>query len=249
MVVVNTAKCFLRLGRLLGTLVCWVVFFFWASQAFQKFLSVPVSSSISYTNGDDGLGNLVYPAITICPTNFAEKGENAQSYLTSLFIYKNQHCQDVLPAITSFTEALLYCISNGEDQKTTTTTEDYSGGLGGLFGDYGDGVDYTSWDTELFPTIDDLLNATNLEVYDVIKSFKFGEAINDFGLSQELLQSFWIKTFDQNSGPCFTFDPLKQNISSLPSGKYSKGNFWPTQIRIRFKVSRVGTSSSLSQNF
>ena len=74
----STAKSFLRLGRFLGSLICWIVFSFWASQGVEKYLSNPVSSSISFTNGDDGLENLNYPAITICASGYI----NFLSFLT-----------------------------------------------------------------------------------------------------------------------------------------------------------------------
>ena len=91
--------------------------------------------------------------------------------MTKIFLYDDQRCHTDLKEIYDFTEPLIYCIRTEEENKPTTTTEEYSGLLGGMFGDYDGGVDYTNWAYELFPTIDELLNASNLEAHDIIKSF------------------------------------------------------------------------------
>ena len=62
-------KRFLKCCKNIGNLICWFVFIFWGMQALQKFNSNPVSSSISFTNGDDKHGNLQFPALTICLHN------------------------------------------------------------------------------------------------------------------------------------------------------------------------------------
>ena len=100
----STAKSFLRLGRFLGSLICWIVFSFWASQGVGKYLSNPVSSSISFTNGDDGLENLNYPAITICASGYIK-------YLNKILVWENQRCTSNM---FDFAGTLRYnCLSMG----------------------------------------------------------------------------------------------------------------------------------------
>ena len=201
------ARCTLRIARLLGTLVCWIVFFFWGFQAIQKFLSDPVSSSISVTNGDDGHGNLIYPAITICLRNF-------HSHLQSILLGNNQRrCSGLVVNYESFLQA---CISMGtsDSSTTTTTTTESFYGFGDWFGDDDDNY-------ELFETVEEFMNGTKVEIFDVIKTFEFGSELKvtkiDEELRKETLNRIWSLTFDKDVGPCFTFDPARHNVSFMPS--------------------------------
>ena len=129
------AKRVLKLAKILGTLVCCIVFVFWGLQAIQKFLSRPISSSISVINGDDGLSNLIFPAITICT-------ENLQVHLNAILYFGDvKRC--VYHAYNYHDYYYLaQCISSEYGSEftttsttttTTSTTEDYYGG--GLFDD------------------------------------------------------------------------------------------------------------------
>lgn len=181
----TTAKSFLRLGKFFGSLICWIVFSFWASQAVEKFLSNPVSSSISFTNGDDGLENLNYPAISICAIGFTK-------YLNKILVTENQRCQSNL---NNFADILRSnCLSMGTiDEKTTTTTEDYNG-FGNLFGD-GGGYDY--WEADEFQTVEEALNRTQVKISDMIEEFHYGKQIGvspqyDKDSQQEFWDNFWV---------------------------------------------------------
>ena len=55
--------------RILGTAVCFIVFLLWAKLAAEKLVSKPISSTITYKNGDDGKGLIEHPIVTICPAN------------------------------------------------------------------------------------------------------------------------------------------------------------------------------------
>ena len=101
--------------KVLGTLVCWSVFFFWAFQALEKFISRPVSTSISVLNGDDGMGNLVYPAITICVSNLDD-------HLDQVLFYGDvKHCS--FPG-HNYYQYLAVCTSMANDglNPSTSTT-------------------------------------------------------------------------------------------------------------------------------
>ena len=105
----------LKLGKFLGSLACWFVFFFWGFQALQKFLSRPVSSSITVINGDDGLSNLIFPAITIC-------AENLKYHLIAILRRENdKRCLSTRCSF-GYSDCLSACIEFGSRSKTTTTT-------------------------------------------------------------------------------------------------------------------------------
>ena len=224
----NIARHALKLGKFLGSLAGWFVFFFWGFQALQKFLSRPVSSSISVTNGDDGLSNLIFPAITICPRNF-------RIHLESILFYtEDKRCS--LPYAT-FYEFLSQCTSSGTSSKTTTTTTTTTTGFGDLFGGYDDEIP-----SKDFESVMEFMNVTKVEVSEMIREFQYGDEIriSISGLSEssrkEYLNSIWIPTFDAINGPCYTFDPARQNISLLASGTKVGGEIRPQEIYIQFSV-------------
>ena len=82
------AKVFVNTLRGVGTISCLLIFLIWSKmvnvvkalkvsfdlnlcilQAVEKLIKVPISSSISYKNGDDNNGKLGYPIVTFCPQN------------------------------------------------------------------------------------------------------------------------------------------------------------------------------------
>ena len=222
----KTAKCSIHFGKLIGSLVCWFVFFFWGIQALHKYLSYPIASSISFTNGDDGQGNLNFPALTICLTNYYE-------YLNRLLIHDLNYCEE--GEILSYNHALIKCLvlKPGKSSITSTTTE------GGLFGNlFGNGNDDTY---ELFSTLEEFMDVTKIEISDILEEFEIGNLIKitnnlDESYRKEYLKELWIPTFHQTLGPCFTFDPEKQNATMLSSGVDISGNYEPPTIRMEFLV-------------
>ena len=220
----ETARCTLRIARLLGSLVCWIVFFFWGFQALQKFLLDPVSSSISVTNGDDGHGNLIFPAITICLRNFA-------SHLQSILLDNDQRrCSVYVADYESFLDACISMGTSDSSTTTTTTTESFYG--------FGDWFDEDEVNYELFETVEEFMNGTRVEIFDVIETFEFGSEFkvtrNYEELRKQILKELWIPTFDKEMGPCFTFDPSRHNVSFMPiSDRFGE----PVRIVIEFSVS------------
>ena len=172
-------------------------------QALQKFYSKPVSSTISFTNGDDKHGNMQFPAITICIINFSSFFEKKlDEYCPSNWI---QNYHDIFE----------YCLEDKLETLTTTEGSTTLNLFGNTYEDYYDNY-------EKFQSVESLMNFTNIEVYDIIDTFHYGEdiqvmpnaALTD-SLRQEYLKQFWIKTYDHEYGPCFTFDPGMQNVSWL----------------------------------
>ena len=246
----RTARNALQLSKVLASFGCWFVFFYWGFQAFQKFLARPVSSSISVKNGDDGLSNLIFPALTICPENF-------HVHLATLMNpNKTQYSpfcgtQEYPYGSYDFGKSLKKCVSFGKVRPTTsttttttsTTTYNEYGGFGDWF--FGDD-DEPEIKVVRFETVEDFMNATNLEIFDIIREFKYGSEIIVSKVTysenerKERLKSLWIRTFDDSKGPCFTFDPFKQNVSLLSSSSDSVSNeVNRQQIFIEFSVRQI----------
>ena len=107
--------------------------------------------------------------------------------------------------------------------------------------------DYDNWNSELFPSVEELMKASNLDILDVIKGFSYGKGkehgygkafvIAGGGINhddkRELLESYWLKSIDKDLGPCFTFDPLRNNISTMVPG----AGLEPTSIQLYLTVS------------
>ena len=158
----KTVKRALKLAKILGTLVCWIVFAFWGIQALQKFLSRPISSSISVINGDDGLSNLIYPAITICT-------DNVHNHFHKILYYGDvQRCES--NQYVTYNEFLSGCLVGYVNEFTTTSSTTTTWGLFG-------GYDYEGETFVLFDTVEEFLNASKVEVFDWIRSFHYGEEI------------------------------------------------------------------------
>ena len=51
-------KGFIGLLKIAAIIVLLAIFGFWSLKAIQKYFSKPISSSVSYTFGDDGRGNI-----------------------------------------------------------------------------------------------------------------------------------------------------------------------------------------------
>ena len=110
-------------------------------QALQKFNSNPVSSSISFINGDDKHGNLQFPALTICLDNLAKNFEKSLE----------QNCPSHW--IQDYYQIFEYCI---EEKVEKSTTEESFSLFDNPYDDY-----YEDYDK--FATFDALMNFTNIE--------------------------------------------------------------------------------------
>ena len=62
-------KIFTNTLRILGTFSCLLVFLLWTKLAVEKLMSNPISSSITYKNGDDSKGLIEHPIVTVCPAD------------------------------------------------------------------------------------------------------------------------------------------------------------------------------------
>ena len=90
---------FIRILRLLGTLCFCAVFLYWSINAINKYIDGPISSTVSYQFGDDGNGNIEFPAISICLDSF--------KWVVLSGISKN--CSTSAANIPRLTDALRYC--------------------------------------------------------------------------------------------------------------------------------------------
>ena len=60
-------KIFINSLRFFGTISCILTFLLWSKLAIEKLVSMPISSTITYKNGDDGKGLIEHPIVTVCP--------------------------------------------------------------------------------------------------------------------------------------------------------------------------------------
>ena len=52
--------------KVFSLLTLTTVFLYWSTTAIVKFKSLPTSSTVAYRFGDDGHGNIDFPAISVC---------------------------------------------------------------------------------------------------------------------------------------------------------------------------------------
>ena len=66
-----------------------LIFLYWSITAVIRFESGLISSSVSYTYGDDGHGNYEFPAITICLDSFKWIGMSPNGMKNNCLIFEN----------------------------------------------------------------------------------------------------------------------------------------------------------------
>ena len=147
---------FIRILRLFGTLAFCTVFMYWSTNAISKYIDRPISSTVSYQFGDDGHGNIDFPAITICLDTF--------KWVVWTKMLKN--CSTNM--IYTISDALKYCTNDNTQSQTTTTTM-----CDGLFG-----CIFNEEEDENYPfkKIEDFLNASKMfDITDILSGFYFGQ--------------------------------------------------------------------------
>ena len=94
-------------------------------QAVQKYFSKPVSTTIAYRFGDDGNGNIRFPAVTICLRKYLHFSSAQPDLETcaSSFGKKNH----------AFEETLKCFRQDDPDNESTTTKESGDSGFPDLF--------------------------------------------------------------------------------------------------------------------
>ena len=194
---------FIRILRLLGTVGFCAVFMYWSINAISKYIDGPISSTVSYRFGDDGYGNIDFPAITICLDSF--------QWVVFSKILNNCSTNSIL----KFSEALKYCTNDNTQSQTTTTTW-----CGGLFG-----CTFNEEEDKIYPfkTVEDFLNASKMpDITDILSGFHFGQTglinkimVDKNVLNEEdeyrrkLLKQYWKPTLHFKRGFCYTFEPKK----------------------------------------
>ena len=56
--------------KVFSLLTLTIIFLYWSATAIVKFKSFPTSSTVAYRFGDDGHGNIDFPAISICMDSY-----------------------------------------------------------------------------------------------------------------------------------------------------------------------------------
>ena len=107
----NVFKSLILAFKVFSLLALTVIFLYWSATAIVKFKSLPTSSTVAYRFGDDGHGNIDFPAISIClETDF---------FFTSLNRLLNGIKYKCRPNVENFVESLENCTastSGGENK-------------------------------------------------------------------------------------------------------------------------------------
>lgn len=189
-----------RVARLLGTVALALTFTFWGHQAIVKFISKPISTKVYFRNGDDGLGNIQFPAVSVCLSDYAHFQRRFQAELL------DHRCHAGLAGINSFRTVTALCY--GKDVMTSTTTE--GEGFGDLFGEP---------ETTVVPFDDmhQLIEETSLNKSDMIFWYKLGREheLHWSEHKEDFIEEDWHTSIDETYGKCFTFDPKRLNISMI----------------------------------
>ena len=191
--------------------------------AISKYIDGPISSTVSYQFGDDGQGNIDFPAITIC----------FDSFKWVMWAGMSQKCSTNY--LLTFSEALRMCTNEDNSQTTTTTS------CGGMFG-----CMFNEEENKTYPfdKIKDLLEASKIfAITDILSGFYFGqEGLNGSiradkssmhdKVRLQLLTEHWKPTLHFNRGFCYTFDP-----KNLPRSFPVLYNEELLSIYLKFEVS------------
>ena len=194
-------EIFIQILKLLSTLGFCAVFMYWSFNAISKYIDGPISSTVSYRFGDDGYGNIDFPAITICLDSFE------WVYWSGM----TKNCKT--NGIGRFTDALKYCTDEFTQSQTTTTTW-----CGGLFG-----CMFYEDEEEIYPfkNIEDFLNASKVfDITDILSGFQFGQKYfknkilvdqntQTYDIYEAYLKDSWKPTLHFERGFCYTFEPKR----------------------------------------
>ena len=199
----------------------YTVFMYWSINAISKYIDRPISSKVTYMYGDDGQGNIDFPAITICLDKFD---------WVALSNRMNKNCSAGWKDLESFSGALSSCTAkntatNSSDTDNDTEYDYYSGGIFGNF-------DIPKEEEKIYPfeSIDDFLNVSKtFDIDDILNGFTFGYRkdrqgrtnyianFEKYKLTQEekiskgtkkfLLDKYWKPSIHFDHGFCYTFEP------------------------------------------
>lgn len=193
-----------RVARLLGTVALALTFTFWGHQAIVKFISKPISTKVYFRNGDDGFGNIQFPALTICLSDYRYFQRRFQQELL------DEKCYSGFNPV-QFRQVTLLCYGKHQDSTTSSTTE--GEGFGDLFGD-----PIPETPTVLFDDINHLIEETSLNASDMIFRYQLGNERELFlgtGFENEYIEQDWFTSIDEIYGKCFTFEPRRLNLSMI----------------------------------
>ena len=196
------ADVFISSIKAVSVLALTTIFMYWSISAIKKYISVPISSTVTYKFGDDGYGNINFPVITICLDSFKRIALSGMS----------NNCSMGWRRIDNFHDALRFCTYDSTQSRTQTTTTECEGLFGCMFSE-DEEVSYS-----LFKKIEDLINASKtLNIMDILDTFQFGDGKDKISVNHNLgsdlryeyLKKYWEPTLHYQRGFCYTFDPSK----------------------------------------
>ena len=185
---INFLKCLVKFLKFFGFIFCILTFAFWSHKALTKYISAPISSHISYKNGDDNLGNITFPAISICLQSYNALANKENTDLI-------QHCSH--KSFNFYHRLFAYCYKlSGNQNELLGSSNDQ------------DSYYFPNWIEptvkpeiiHYFNNISDVLNASKVEIQDFLFEYAFGDVIGVLHSAHthesklEQLQEDWLPT-------------------------------------------------------
>ena len=232
----NPIKPLAKILKLVGCICCITAFLFWSHKAISKFISAPISSHVSYKNGDDNMGNISFPAITICLKSFGFMAAKANKDFV-------KHCSR--KSFNFYERIYFYCYKLREENElldqSSNKNEDYSY----YFPEWIEATEKPEV-IEYFHSIEEAMNASHIKIHDFLYEYSFGDVIGvqnsgyTYGSKIQQLKEDWLESLDYSVGTCYTFDPSFLHHSMVQQIQLRKRELMYMQMHLSVSSKQSG---------
>lgn len=188
---------------------------------------------MSFKYGDDGQGNIAFPAVTICLKAF-------RSLSQEKIIYKRCNGVNILREFANLLEA---CFPDETE-------------AGYYYGNYGGSIFDEAPPTDpMFQNITELIQTAHMDVTEVVNFFTFGAEFIINGQpgvdADSYISELFTTIIHPIAGSCHVFDPALVNVSKMPMTQ-EDGVLTSLNIQLKvvfiscFRAQRSKVSSKLS---
>ena len=134
---------------------------------------------------------------------------------------------------------MTYCTHDSYQEDTETTTSEV---FGNLFQN-----DQPTVKPDKFTNIEEVLNATKIEISDILRLFEFGTEViisENLGKSErkESLEEYWIESIWPSKGFCYTFDAKLQNLDQTDVFTKDESILY---MKLKFNVSHFESTNQI----
>ena len=134
---------------------------------------------------------------------------------------------------------MTYCTHDSFQEDTETTTSEV---FGNLFQN-----DQPTVKPDKFTNIEEVLNATKIEISDILRLFEFGTEViisENLGKSErkESLEEYWIESIWPSKGFCYTFDAKLQNLDQTDVFTKDESILY---MKLKFNVSHFESTNQI----